>query len=105
MNILLFAPGLLFLLLWRFGLLGAIPKLAICAVLQVREGSPEVVALVWNCTRCVSVQKASPGIAIPRSEFLGELRKALGNPRQAWSWWPNGWTVEGSSVCVRACTL
>ncbi|KAJ6653836.1 hypothetical protein lerEdw1_008633 [Lerista edwardsae] len=46
MNILLFAPGLLFLLLWRFGLLGAIPKLAICAVLQVREGGPEAEAVV-----------------------------------------------------------
>lgn len=35
MNVLLFAPGLLFLLLRRFGLVGAIPKLAICAALQV----------------------------------------------------------------------
>lgn len=35
MNILLFAPGLLFLLLKRFGLLGCIPKLCICALLQV----------------------------------------------------------------------
>lgn len=35
MNILLFAPGLLFLLLQRFGLLGCIPKLCICALLQV----------------------------------------------------------------------
>ncbi|ETE58663.1 Dol-P-Man:Man(5)GlcNAc(2)-PP-Dol alpha-1,3-mannosyltransferase, partial [Ophiophagus hannah] len=38
MNILLFAPGLLFLLLRRFGLRGAIPKLAICAALQVSGG-------------------------------------------------------------------
>uniref|UniRef100_A0A8D2Q3N9 Dol-P-Man:Man(5)GlcNAc(2)-PP-Dol alpha-1,3-mannosyltransferase n=1 Tax=Varanus komodoensis TaxID=61221 RepID=A0A8D2Q3N9_VARKO len=44
MNILLFAPGLLFLLLWRFGLLGAIPKLAICAALQVVLGLPFLVA-------------------------------------------------------------
>ncbi|XP_021250316.1 dol-P-Man:Man(5)GlcNAc(2)-PP-Dol alpha-1,3-mannosyltransferase isoform X1 [Numida meleagris] len=40
MNILLFAPGLLFLLLQRFGLLGCIPKLCICAVLQVALGLP-----------------------------------------------------------------
>ncbi|XP_019388068.1 PREDICTED: dol-P-Man:Man(5)GlcNAc(2)-PP-Dol alpha-1,3-mannosyltransferase [Crocodylus porosus] len=40
MNVLLFAPGLLFLLLRRFGLVGAIPKLAICAVLQVVLGLP-----------------------------------------------------------------
>uniref|UniRef100_A0A8C4XIF7 Dol-P-Man:Man(5)GlcNAc(2)-PP-Dol alpha-1,3-mannosyltransferase n=1 Tax=Falco tinnunculus TaxID=100819 RepID=A0A8C4XIF7_FALTI len=40
MNILLFAPGLLFLLLQRFGLLGCIPKLCICAVLQVVLGLP-----------------------------------------------------------------
>ncbi|NXJ03487.1 ALG3 mannosyltransferase, partial [Odontophorus gujanensis] len=40
MNILLFAPGLLFLLLQRFGLLGCIPKLCICAVLQVILGLP-----------------------------------------------------------------
>ncbi|NXT73776.1 ALG3 mannosyltransferase, partial [Zapornia atra] len=40
MNILLFAPGLLFLLLHRFGLLGSIPKLCICAVLQVILGLP-----------------------------------------------------------------
>ncbi|XP_053246708.1 dol-P-Man:Man(5)GlcNAc(2)-PP-Dol alpha-1,3-mannosyltransferase isoform X2 [Podarcis raffonei] len=43
MNILLFAPGLLFLLLQRFGLLGAIPKLAICAALQVVLGLPFLV--------------------------------------------------------------
>ncbi|KAM6444000.1 dol-P-Man:Man(5)GlcNAc(2)-PP-Dol alpha-1,3-mannosyltransferase [Liasis olivaceus] len=40
MNILLFAPGLLFLLLQRFGLRGALPKLAICAVLQIALGLP-----------------------------------------------------------------
>ncbi|XP_059678742.1 dol-P-Man:Man(5)GlcNAc(2)-PP-Dol alpha-1,3-mannosyltransferase [Gavia stellata] len=40
MNILLFAPGLLFLLLQRFGLLGCIPKLCICALLQVVLGLP-----------------------------------------------------------------
>ncbi|NXS52411.1 ALG3 mannosyltransferase, partial [Brachypteracias leptosomus] len=40
MNILLFAPGLLFLLLQRFGLLGCIPKLCICALLQVFLGLP-----------------------------------------------------------------
>ncbi|NWV46433.1 ALG3 mannosyltransferase, partial [Daphoenositta chrysoptera] len=40
MNILLFAPGLLFLLLERFGLLGCIPKLCICALLQVVLGLP-----------------------------------------------------------------
>ncbi|NXL04696.1 ALG3 mannosyltransferase, partial [Mesembrinibis cayennensis] len=40
MNILLFAPGLLFLLLQRFGLLGCIPKLCICALLQVILGLP-----------------------------------------------------------------
>nr|XP_031361485.1 LOW QUALITY PROTEIN: dol-P-Man:Man(5)GlcNAc(2)-PP-Dol alpha-1,3-mannosyltransferase [Lonchura striata domestica] len=40
MNILLFAPGLLFLLLQRFGLLGCIPKLCICALLQVLLGLP-----------------------------------------------------------------
>ncbi|XP_062459450.1 dol-P-Man:Man(5)GlcNAc(2)-PP-Dol alpha-1,3-mannosyltransferase isoform X1 [Pezoporus occidentalis] len=44
MNILLFAPGLLFLLLQQFGLWGCIPKLCICALLQVQRehpGSPE----------------------------------------------------------------
>ncbi|NXN14759.1 ALG3 mannosyltransferase, partial [Indicator maculatus] len=40
MNILLFAPGLLFLLLQQFGLLGCIPKLCICALLQVVLGLP-----------------------------------------------------------------
>ncbi|XP_076196767.1 dol-P-Man:Man(5)GlcNAc(2)-PP-Dol alpha-1,3-mannosyltransferase [Aptenodytes patagonicus] len=40
MNILLFGPGLLFLLLQRFGLLGCIPKLCICALLQVVLGLP-----------------------------------------------------------------
>lgn len=35
MNILLFAPGLLFLLLTQFGFRGAFPKLAICAAIQV----------------------------------------------------------------------
>ncbi|XP_058920027.1 dol-P-Man:Man(5)GlcNAc(2)-PP-Dol alpha-1,3-mannosyltransferase isoform X3 [Kogia breviceps] len=40
MNVLLFAPGLLFLLLTQFGLRGALPKLGICAVLQVVLGLP-----------------------------------------------------------------
>lgn len=40
MNVLLFAPGLLFLLLLKFGLRGALPKLGICAVLQVVLGLP-----------------------------------------------------------------
>uniref|UniRef100_A0A8B9SPS6 Dol-P-Man:Man(5)GlcNAc(2)-PP-Dol alpha-1,3-mannosyltransferase n=2 Tax=Anas platyrhynchos TaxID=8839 RepID=A0A8B9SPS6_ANAPL len=44
MNILLFAPGLLFLLLKRFGLLGCIPKLCICALLQVLLGLPFLLA-------------------------------------------------------------
>ncbi|NWZ32222.1 ALG3 mannosyltransferase, partial [Asarcornis scutulata] len=44
MNILLFAPGLLFLLLKRFGLLGCLPKLCICALLQVLLGLPFLLA-------------------------------------------------------------
>ncbi|CAI9175459.1 unnamed protein product [Rangifer tarandus platyrhynchus] len=40
MNVLLFAPGLLFLLLTKFGLRGAFPKLGICAILQVVLGLP-----------------------------------------------------------------
>lgn len=35
MNVLLFAPGLLFLLLSEFGLLRTIPKLSLCAGIQV----------------------------------------------------------------------
>ena len=35
MNVLLFAPGLLFLLLSEFGLIKTIPKLTLCAVIQV----------------------------------------------------------------------
>ncbi|XP_063126403.1 dol-P-Man:Man(5)GlcNAc(2)-PP-Dol alpha-1,3-mannosyltransferase isoform X5 [Rattus norvegicus] len=40
MNVLLFAPGLLFLLLTQFGFRGALPKLALCAALQVVLGLP-----------------------------------------------------------------
>ncbi|XP_042524648.1 dol-P-Man:Man(5)GlcNAc(2)-PP-Dol alpha-1,3-mannosyltransferase isoform X3 [Dipodomys spectabilis] len=40
MNVLLFAPGLLFLLLTQFGFRGALPKLSICAALQVVLGLP-----------------------------------------------------------------
>ncbi|XP_077580636.1 dol-P-Man:Man(5)GlcNAc(2)-PP-Dol alpha-1,3-mannosyltransferase [Stigmatopora nigra] len=40
MNVLLFAPGLLFLLLSEFGLMRTIPKLAICASIQVLLGLP-----------------------------------------------------------------
>ena len=36
MNVLLFAPGLLFLLLSEFGLIKTIPKLTLCAAIQVR---------------------------------------------------------------------
>jgi len=45
MNILLFAPGLLLLLLKRFGLLGAVPRLFLaCALPQVLLGFPFLVA-------------------------------------------------------------
>jgi len=40
MNVLLFAPGLLLLLFYRFGILRTIPKLMICAFLQVVLGLP-----------------------------------------------------------------
>eukprot|EP01113_Clastostelium_recurvatum_P036561 TRINITY_DN5231_c0_g1_i2.p1 TRINITY_DN5231_c0_g1~~TRINITY_DN5231_c0_g1_i2.p1 ORF type:complete len:419 (+),score=60.15 TRINITY_DN5231_c0_g1_i2:1-1257(+) len=40
MNVLLFAPGLLFLLIQNFGIIGCIPKLSICAIIQVVLGLP-----------------------------------------------------------------
>ncbi|XP_041658368.1 dol-P-Man:Man(5)GlcNAc(2)-PP-Dol alpha-1,3-mannosyltransferase isoform X1 [Cheilinus undulatus] len=40
MNVLLFAPGLLFLLLSEFGLIRTIPKLSLCAGIQVLLGLP-----------------------------------------------------------------
>ncbi|CAL8312564.1 unnamed protein product [Gadus morhua 'NCC'] len=40
MNVLLFAPGLLFLLLSEFGLIKTIPKLTLCAVIQLLLGLP-----------------------------------------------------------------
>ncbi|XP_068080239.2 dol-P-Man:Man(5)GlcNAc(2)-PP-Dol alpha-1,3-mannosyltransferase isoform X1 [Danio rerio] len=40
MNVLLFAPGLLFLLLCEFGLWKTLPRLALCAVIQLVLGLP-----------------------------------------------------------------
>ncbi|XP_014898106.1 dol-P-Man:Man(5)GlcNAc(2)-PP-Dol alpha-1,3-mannosyltransferase isoform X2 [Poecilia latipinna] len=40
MNVLLFAPGLLFCLLWEFGLVRTIPKLSLCAAIQLLLGLP-----------------------------------------------------------------
>ncbi|TWW73247.1 Dol-P-Man:Man(5)GlcNAc(2)-PP-Dol alpha-1,3-mannosyltransferase [Takifugu flavidus] len=40
MNVLLFAPGLLFLLLSEFGLMRTIPKLSLCAGIQLLLGMP-----------------------------------------------------------------
>mmetsp|Transcript_28406 Transcript_28406/g.74628 ORF Transcript_28406/g.74628 Transcript_28406/m.74628 type:complete len:428 (+) Transcript_28406:260-1543(+) len=40
MNVLLFAPGLLFLLLLTFGFVGTIPRLALCAAVQLALGLP-----------------------------------------------------------------
>ncbi|XP_055766804.1 dol-P-Man:Man(5)GlcNAc(2)-PP-Dol alpha-1,3-mannosyltransferase-like [Salvelinus fontinalis] len=40
MNVLLFAPGLLFLLLSEFGLMRALPKLSLCAAIQMLLGLP-----------------------------------------------------------------
>jgi alpha-1,3-mannosyltransferase len=40
MNVLLFAPGLLYLYLLKFGIAGTIPKLAICGLFQVLVGLP-----------------------------------------------------------------
>uniref|UniRef100_A0A4W5N0N6 Dol-P-Man:Man(5)GlcNAc(2)-PP-Dol alpha-1,3-mannosyltransferase n=1 Tax=Hucho hucho TaxID=62062 RepID=A0A4W5N0N6_9TELE len=43
MNVLLFAPGLLFLLLSEFGLMRTIPKLSLCAAIQLLLGLPFLV--------------------------------------------------------------
>eukprot|EP00026_Physarum_polycephalum_P010616 Phypoly_transcript_10784.p1 GENE.Phypoly_transcript_10784~~Phypoly_transcript_10784.p1 ORF type:complete len:401 (-),score=29.38 Phypoly_transcript_10784:6-1208(-) len=40
MNVLLFAPGLLYLYLLKFGIIGTIPKLSICGFFQVLVGLP-----------------------------------------------------------------
>ncbi|KAI1883006.1 hypothetical protein AGOR_G00240780 [Albula goreensis] len=40
MNVLLFSPGLLFVLLWEFGLLKTLPKLSLCAAIQLLLGLP-----------------------------------------------------------------
>lgn len=70
MNVLLFAPGLLFLLLSEFGLMRTIPKLSLCAGIQVKvahcftsmEGSCWLVLFIihlcfyhsccWGCLSC-----------------------------------------------------
>ena len=56
MNILLFAPGLLLLLIKRFGIWGTIPKLAICAAVQVLNSkfTSKLWLLTVNCLDCVS---------------------------------------------------
>eukprot|EP01097_Dermamoeba_algensis_P001571 TRINITY_DN1590_c0_g2_i1.p1 TRINITY_DN1590_c0_g2~~TRINITY_DN1590_c0_g2_i1.p1 ORF type:complete len:433 (-),score=101.35 TRINITY_DN1590_c0_g2_i1:146-1270(-) len=48
MNILLFAPGLLLLLLLRFGVVGTIPKLTICAAIQLVLAVPFLIGHWWN---------------------------------------------------------
>lgn len=48
MNILLFAPALLLLLLKRFGLIGTIPKLMICAAPQVILAIPFLLVNPWG---------------------------------------------------------
>ncbi|KAG8136252.1 hypothetical protein E2320_009213 [Naja naja] len=81
MNILLFAPGLLFLLLRRFGLRGAIPKLAICAALQVsgRETILGAVPLQVDrklevlARRCFPTPGFSPGAVGPPLHSLGSF--------------------------------
>lgn len=49
MNVLLFAPGLLFLLLSEFGLLRTIPKLSLCAGIQVNinKSSHKILVLMF----------------------------------------------------------
>lgn len=42
MNVLLFAPGLLFLLLCEFGLWKTLPRLTLCAVIQVRHTNKSI---------------------------------------------------------------
>ncbi|XP_072560313.1 dol-P-Man:Man(5)GlcNAc(2)-PP-Dol alpha-1,3-mannosyltransferase isoform X1 [Paramormyrops kingsleyae] len=44
MNVLLFAPGLLFLLLWEFGWQGTLPRLSLCATIQLLLGLPFLLA-------------------------------------------------------------
>jgi len=48
MNVLLFAPGLLLLLIQTFGIWGAIPKLTICAAVQIILGLPFLVTYPWS---------------------------------------------------------
>lgn len=49
MNVLLFAPGLLFLLLSEFGLVRTIPKLALCAVIQVKYFPSLYIRQMFTC--------------------------------------------------------
>lgn len=83
MNILLFAPGLLFLLLQRFGLLGCIPKLCICALLQVGPCSH------WLEGKAGSPTGSGYWAALPAFQHPAWL---------SWGMEPSRWIYSGTST-------
>lgn len=101
MNILLFAPGLLFLLLQQFGLRGCIPKLCICALLQVGpcsrhhcRGRLEAPSARGRGLSCLhhSILSGCPGgwrplggyTVAPASEFAPRSKLKLHNLSKSW---------------------
>ncbi|CAJ0941729.1 unnamed protein product [Ranitomeya imitator] len=86
MNILLLAPGLLYLLLCQFGLLRTIPKLCICAMLQH----------LWNRTAACSPEEVGGGGVILALPFLlenpaGYLLRSFDFGRQFLFQWTVNW--------------
>ena len=72
MNILLFSPGLLVVLLLRHGWRGTLPRLILCASVQVCEGREREKERNWRVKGGVQEREVEGGLK-------GKTRKEVGN--------------------------
>lgn len=98
MNVLLFAPGLLFLLLSEFGLIRTIPKLSLCAGIQVnipfklQPGTLSCFIIAWHYLK-ISILILQLVLALPflLENPIGYVSQAFDLGRQFMFKWTVNW--------------
>lgn len=99
MNVLLFAPGLLFLLLSEFGLIRTIPRLSLCAAIQVNIPSDDKTRHYFATQYCqvsslnqsVMMLQVLLGLPFLLENPVGYLSRAFDLGRQFMFKWTVNW--------------
>ena len=95
MNILLFAPGLLLLLISKFGIYKTPIYLAICAALQVHSPNHIIIFLHSSYFRCVQVLLGVPFLLV---NPVGYMMRSFDVGRQFMFKWTVNWRFLGPEL-------